>query len=181
MNGERSKYVQVVQHVHKNISTYVPFLLMMKLDFTENFGFFFASYFLRFIGIFILCGDFAFTEKQVINLKTFSKWMRNITAYKLVDLLGIGNLGYIVISLIIFVLFGVRMFFYGITIHKIKEKKDIESIRPNRFQIFMDHIVFLLYPVLLEFLSFSIFILTMPDKFIIKKTANTLFNIYFYN
>ncbi len=177
MNGERSKYVQVVQHVHKNISTYVPFLLMMKIDFTENFGFFFLSYFFRFIGILILCGDFSFTETQVKEHKTFSKWMRNITSYKLVDLLGINNLGYIIISLIIFVLFCVRIFFYGITIHKIKEKKDIESIRPNKFQIFMDHIAFLLFPFLLEFLSFSIFILVLPDKFIIKKTENMLLNI----
>ena len=64
MNGERSKYVQVVQHVHKNISTYVPFLLMMKIDFTENFGFFFLSYFFRFIGVLILCGDFSFTKTK---------------------------------------------------------------------------------------------------------------------
>ena len=177
MNGERSKYVQVVQHVHKNISTYVPFLLMIKIDFTESFGFFFLSYFFRFIGIFILCGNFNLTERQIRENKAFSKWMRNITAYKLVDLLGIDNLVYIIISLIIFVLFCVRMFFYGITIHKIREKKDIESIRPNKFQIFMDHIVFLLYPFLLEFLSFSIFILILPDKFLIKKTENMLLNI----
>ena len=177
MNGERSKYVQVVQHVHKNISTYIPFLLMMKIDFTENFGFFFLSYFFRFIGVLILCGDFSFTEKQVIEQKTLSKWLRNITSFKLVNLLGIDNLGYIVISLAIFVLFCVRIFFYGITIHQIKEKKEIESIRPNRFQIFMDHIVFLLYPFLLEFLSFSIFILILPDKFVIKKTENMLLNI----
>ena len=177
MNGERSKYVQVVQHVHKNISTYVPFLLMMKIDFTENFGFFFLSYFFRFIGIFILCGNFNLTEKQIQENKVFSKWMRNITTYNLVKLLGIDNLGYIIISLIIFVLFCVRIFFYGITIHKIKEKKDIESIRPNRFQIFMDHIVFLFYPFLLEFLSFSIYILILPDKFLIKKTENMLLNI----
>ena len=177
MNGERSKYVQVVQHVHKNISTYVPFLLMMKIDFTENFGFFFLSYFFRFIGVLILCGDFSFTEDQVIREKTLSKWLRNITSFKLVNLLGIGNLGYIIVSLAIFVLFCVRIFFYGITIHKIKEKKDIESIRPNKFQIFMDHIVFLLYPFLLEFLAFSIFILILPDKFVIKKTENMLLNI----
>ncbi len=120
MNGERSKYVQVVQHVHKNISTYVPFLLMMKIDFTENFGFFFLSYFFRFIGVLILCGDFSFTEDQVIREKTLSKWLRNITSFKLVNLLGIGNLGYIIVSLAIFVLFCVRIFFYGITIHKIK-------------------------------------------------------------
>ena len=177
MNGERSKYTQVVQHVHKNIPIYVPFLLIMKIDFTENFIFFFASYFFRFIGIIIQCGDFSIEKHQIIENKTLSKWMRNITAYKLVGLLGISNMGYIVISLIIFVLFVIRIFLYGTTIYKIKSKKDIESIRPYRFQIFMDHIVFVLYPFLLEFLSFSIYVLVLPDKFIIKKDVNNLFNI----
>ena len=158
MNGERSKYTQVVQHVHKNIPVYVPFLLMMKIDFTENFAFFFAAYFFRFIGVLIHCGNFAIEESQVINNKSLSKWLRNITAYKLVELLGISNIGYIVICLVIFVLFCIRIFLYGTTVYKINSKKDIESIRPYRFQIFMDHIVFILYPFLLEFLSFSFYI-----------------------
>ena len=41
----------------------------------------------------------------------------------------------------------------------------------------MDHIVFILYPFLLEFLSFSFYILILPNKFIIKKTLSTLLNI----
>ena len=177
MNGERSKYTQVVQHVHKNIPLYVPFLLMMKIDFTENFAFFFASYFFRFIGILIHCGDFALEKYQIIENKTLSKWLRNITAYKIVDLLGISNKAYIVISIIIFVLFCIRIFLYGKTIYKINSKKDIESIRPYFFQIFMDHIVFICYPFLLEFLSFSLFIVILPDNFIIKKDVNTILNI----
>ena len=177
MNGERSKYTQVVQHVHKNIPVYVPFALMMKIDFTENFAFFFASYFFRFIGIIIHCGNFAIEKNQILENKTLSKWLRNITAYKIVEVLGITNMPYIAISLTIFVLFCIRIFLYGTTIYKINSKKDIESIRPYRFQIFMDHIVFLFYPFLLEFLSFSIFIMVLPNKFIIKKDANNLLNI----
>jgi len=177
MNGERSKYTQVVQHVHKNIPVYVPFLLMMKIDFTENFVFFFAAYFFRFIGILIHCGNFNIEIYQVIGNKSLSKWLRNITAYKLVELLGISNMSYIVICIIIFVLFCIRIFLYGTTIYKIKSKKDIESIRPYRFQIFMDHIVFILYPFLLEFLSFSFYIFFLPNSFIIKKESNLILNI----
>ena len=177
MNGDRSKYTQVVQHVHKNIPVYVPFLLMMKIDFTENFAFFFASYFFRFIGILIHCGNFFVEDRQMLENKSFSMWLRNITSYKLVQLLGMTNLGYIILSLIILVLFGIRIFLYGTTIYKIKSKKDIESIRPYRFQIFMDHIVFILYPFLLEFLSFSVYILIIPNTFIIKKDINTSLNI----
>ena len=177
MNGERSKYTQVVQHVHKNIPVFVPFLLMMKIDFTENFAFFFASYFFRFVAIIIHCGDFSVETYQIKENKSLSKWLRNITTYKLVQLLGITNMAYIVISLVIFILFCIRIFLYGTTIYKIKSKKDIETIRPYRFQIFMDHIVFILYPFLLEFLSFSLFIMILPDKFVIKKEVNILLNI----
>ena len=177
MNGERSKYTQVVQHVHKNIPVYVPFLLMMKIDFTENFVFFFASYFFRFVGIIIHCGNFFIEDRLVRENISISEWIRNITAYKIVQLLNITNMSYVVICIIIFILFGIRIFLYGTTIYKINSKKDIESIRPYRFQIFMDHIVFILYPFLLEFLSFSFYILIIPNRFIIKKTLGTLINI----
>ena len=103
MNGERSKYTQVVQHVHKNISLYVPFLLMMKVDFTENFIFFYISYLLRFIGVLVHCGNFSVDAKQVIENKSLAKWLRNLTAYKLVDLFGISNTFYVALSLVIFV------------------------------------------------------------------------------
>ena len=67
MNGERSKYTQIIQHIHKNISIYIPFLLMMKVDFTENFIFFFLSYFFRFIGILIHCGNLIFKRRASIE------------------------------------------------------------------------------------------------------------------
>jgi hypothetical protein len=177
MDGDRSKYTQIIQHIHKNISVYIPFLLMMKVDFTENFIFFFASYFLRFIGILIHCGSFVIDSEQVINNKSLSNWLRNITAYKLVEVLGIGNLAYVIICIIIFLLFIIRLLLYGITIYKINSKENIEKIKPYKFQILMDQIVFLLYPILIEYLFFPVFILSLPNKFIIKATLSTSINI----
>ena len=177
MNGERSKYTQVVQHVHKNIPVYVPFLLMMKVDFTENFVFFFVAYLLRFIGVLIHCGNFSIDAKQVLENKSLANWLRSLTAHKIVELFGINNMGYVVISLTIFILFVIRIALYGTTIVKINSKENIDTIRPYRFQIFMDHIVFLFYPILLEFLSFGVYILITPDKFIIKKDMRELVNI----
>ena len=136
MDGDRSKYTQIIQHIHKNISLYIPFLLMMKVDFTENFVFFFVSYFLRFIGILIHCGSFVIDSEQVISNKSLSNWLRNITAYKLVEVLGIGNLAYVIICIIILLLFIIRLILYGTTIYKINSKENIEKIRPYKFQIF---------------------------------------------
>ena len=176
MDGERSKYTQIIQHIHKKISVYIPFLLMMKVDFTENFIFFFASYFFRFIGILIHCGSLVIDSEQIIKNKSFSDWLRNITAYKLVYVFGIDNMAYVIISLIIFVLFIIRLILYGTTIYKINKKENIEKIKPYGFQILMDQIVFFFYPFLIEYLFFPIYILSFPDKFVIKATLSKSIN-----
>ena len=177
MDADRSKYTQIIQHIHKKISVYIPFLLMMKVDFTENFIFFYVSYFLRFISILIHCGSFVVDEEQVINNKSLSKWLRNITAYKLVDLFGIDNLTYIIICIIILVLFIIRLLLYGITVFKINRKENIEKIKPYRFQVLMDQIVFIVFPILIEYLFFSVYILALPNKFIIEATLKKSINI----
>ena len=177
MNAERSKYTQIIQHIHKKISVYVPFLLMMKVDFNENFVFFFFSYFLRFVGILIHCGNFNVNAEQVINNKSVSNWFRYITAYSLVKTSGMSNLTYVIICLIIFILFVIRLILYGTTIYKINSKKNIEKIKPYGFQIFMDQIVFLLFPFLIEFLFFSVLILSLPNDFIIKRELKYSINI----
>jgi len=177
MNGERSKYTQIIQHIHKKISVYVPFLLMMKVDFNENFVFFFFSYFLRFIGILIHCGNFNVNVEQVLNNKSVSNWFRYITAFSIVEASGMNNLAYVIICLIIFILFATRLILYGTTIYKINSKKNIEKIKPYAFQKFMDQIVFLLYPFLIEFLFFSVLILALPNDFIIKRELKVSLNI----
>ena len=103
MNGERSKYTQIIQHIHKKISVYIPFLLMMKVDFNENFIYFYFSYFLRFIGILILCGNFNIDTEQILNNKSVSNWFRYLTAYSIVKSSGMNNLAYVIICIIIFV------------------------------------------------------------------------------
>ena len=177
MDGDRSKYTQIIQHIHKKISVYVPFLLMMKVDFNENFVFFFFSYFLRFIGILIHCGNFNVNVEQVINNKSVSNWFRYITAYSIVKASGMSNLTYVIICLIIFILFATRLILYGTTIYKINSKKNIEKIKPYAFQKFMDQIVFLLFPFLIEFLFFSVLILALPNDFIIKRELKVSLNI----
>lgn len=90
---------------------------------------------------------------------------------------GMSNLTYVIICLIIFILFVIRIILYGTTIYKINSKKNIEKIKPYAFQKFMDQIVFLLFPFLIEFLFFSVLILSLPNNFIIKKELKFSINI----
>ena len=56
INHDKSNLI--LRQMHKDTPVYVPFMLIMKKDFTINFGFYFFSYLFRFIGIFVLSGSF---------------------------------------------------------------------------------------------------------------------------
>ena len=163
------KNKDILRQMHKDTPAFVPFLLIMKKDFTINFAFYFFAYFFRFIGLFILTGSFAIIPIKIKENKFFADWMRYITSYKLVELLKLTNGSYAIISLIIFSLFIIQNVLYLIKIIKYKDNDSKDKIETYRLQIILDHLLFLFYPFILEFLSFIFYIELLPNKFIIKK------------
>jgi hypothetical protein len=87
------------------------------------------------------------------------------------------NLVYLIISLVIFVLFCLRITIYFYTIYKIKKKQNLEKIKLSRYQVFMDHLVFLFYPFLLEFLMQIIYSFLFPETNIFKLDQPQIVNI----
>ena len=166
------KNKEILRQIHKDTPVYIPFLLIMKKDFTINFAFYFFAYFFRFIGLFILTGSFAIIPIKIKENKFFADWMRYITSYKLVELLKLTNGSYAIISLIIFVLFLIQNILYLIKIINYKDNDSKDKIQTCRLQILLDHILFLFYPFILELLSFIFYIELLPNKFIIKKDNN---------
>ena len=163
--NEKNK--EILRQIHKDAPVYVPFMLIMKKDFTINFAFYFFSYFFRFIGLFILTGSFTIEPIKIIENKVFADWARYITSYQIIKLLKISNKTYLIISFIIFVLFLIQNSLYLLKILQYyKESK--EKAESHRIQIILDHLLFLFYPFLLEFLSFIFYIELLPNKFIIK-------------
>jgi hypothetical protein len=73
----------------------------------------------------------------------------------------------IVLIIIIIVVFIILMNIY--TLKKIKKYKYTGKWPiPNKLEIIIGHINFLLFPFIIEFLSFSYYIYFFPNKFIIK-------------
>ena len=161
------KNKDILRQMHKDTPAFVPFLLIMKKDFTINFAFYFFAYFFRFIGLFILTGSFAIIPIKIKENKFFADWMRYITSYKLVELLKLTNGSYAIISLIIFALFIIQNVLYLIKIIKFKDNDSKDKIETYRIQIILDHLLFLFYPFSLEFLSFIFYIELLPNKCII--------------
>ena len=168
----KERNVQILRQIHKNTPFYIAFLLIMKEDFTLNLIFYLFSYFFRFIGIFILTGSFIIDPDKLKNNKVFADIARYITSHELISLFNINNKQYIIISLIIFGIFVIQNLFYFLKILQYKNSDTKEEMTSYKLQIFIDHITFLLFPFIIEYLIFIYYIELIPNKFIIKKDDN---------
>ena len=177
MNGKSGNTMQILRQMHKDAPVYVPFMLIMKKDFTTNFAFYFFSYLFRFIGIFVLSGNSIIDPEKLHKNRYFSLWARYITSYQLVSTLGLNNHHYIVGSIIIFIIFIIQVVLYLIKIIKYHDSDSKETIQTYLLQNILDHLIFLIYPFLLEYLSFIYYIELLPNTFIIKKETNILNHI----
>ena len=171
-NNAKLRNIQILRQIHKNTPFYIAFLLIMKEDFTLNLFFYLASYFFRFIGIFVLAGSFKIDPKKMNSTKALEDITRYITSHELIKLFKPTNRQYLVISLIIFAIFLLQNLLYFLKILQYKESDTKEEMSSYKLQIFFDHITFLFFPFLIEFLAFIYFIEFLPNKFIIKKDEN---------
>ena len=78
---KKMAYYELISTVHDKVPAYISFLLMLKLDFTDNIIFYIISFFLRFNGILILCGNFQLCQREVNETKALSKYLRYFTCY----------------------------------------------------------------------------------------------------
>ena len=170
INTDKNK--QILRQIHKDTPVYVPFLLIMKKDFTTNFAFYFFAIFFRFIGLFILTGSFRINIEKTIDNKSFSVWARYLTSYQLVSIAQLSNKSYIIISIIIFVIFMLQNGLYLIKILIYRNVELREKYKTTFLEIIIEHLIFFLYPFLLEYLSFIFYINLLPNTFIIQKSGD---------
>ena len=177
LNDQKTKYDIILNRIQKNGSNKEGFLLIIKQYLTNNIVYYIIYVLLRFIPLIILTGNYHETfmnsDSPGFISASDSKWVRNITIHKLINLMKIGESTYICISLLLFVLFIIRLILYllisnGLKNNEINNKWPI----PTKYQIVMDHIVFLFFPYIIEFLSFIYFIIFTPNKFVIKQNPN---------
>ena len=157
-NNSKIRNTQILRQIHKNAPFYIAFLLIMKEDFTLNFVFYLFSYLFRYIGVFILTGSFMIDPSKKYISKDFADIARYFSMHKLISFFNITNRQYIAISLIIFAIFLVQNLFYFLKILQYKESDTKEEMNSYKLQIFFDHIVFLLFTFIIEFLGFIFYI-----------------------
>ena len=189
-NKNEKNYNEILNRLQKNISHNVAFFLIIKQYLSNVPAFYLASVIFRFISIISLSGNYYkfFTKTPDIDssdIFTIQMFLENISSHKLLSIFNINQSTYILISFIIFLLFLLRISFYFNLSSKLKNLNS-DSIKPvpNLYLKIVDHIVYLFFPFILEFLSFSYYIYFFPRTFVIKFNkgfAKTSFYIIILN
>ena len=166
------KYINILNRIHKKISIEEGFLIMIRLYLTNNYFYYTICILFRFISLIIISGDYKnyFDKEELIdNNFNVMQFFRKLTCHNIIKQIHISDIIYIELCILILILFLIRIVIYLNLIKRLKNYKNLNIWPvPGKFQIITDHIIFLIFPYLLEFLSFSYYIYLFPDKFIIK-------------
>ena len=183
------KYINILGRIKNKNIIEEGFFIIIRLFLTYNSFYYVLSVLFRFISLIIISGDynnsFMTSNKNNINNKTFQQFIKELTLHNIIKKLNINDMVYMEVCLLILFLFFIRIILYSNVAIKLKNYKYINKWPiPGKYQIILDHIVFLFFPYLLEFLSFSYYIYLFPNNFIIKydnKNKILLFIIIFIN
>ena len=160
-------YINLLNRIQKKISSYEGLLLMKKLYFTDNIFFYFLSLVFRFIHLISFCGDYNILSNS--TNKTIKQNIKIFTCHYLIQQFDLSYNAYIFIDIIIIILFIIRMTIIIYILKKLKNYKYTGKWPlPSNLQIIIDHIMTLLFPYIIEYLSFIYYIYFVPNRFIIK-------------
>ena len=172
---KKSKYYNILSRIQKKYSIYEGLFIIKKQYLTNNSFYYFLCLFFRFIYIILMSGDYEYTfRKGKSRINTFQNYLRKLTCLNLVQQFNLSYKMYLIIILIIMAFSLINIILTtSIVINLHKYKSTYKWPIPSKYQIINDHINFLLFPFIIEYLSFSYYMYFFPDKFIIKYDTKT--------
>ena len=171
-NESKLKYINILNRIHKKISSYEGLLIMKNQYFTDNAFYYFLCVIFRSVDLIYFSGDYSSistsTFYRASNTKSYKQYIKILSCYGLMEKFNISYQVYILICLIILILFVIRMIIIEYIIKKLNDYKNSNKwYIPTKFQIIYEHILFLFFPFIIEYLSFIYYIFFFPDKFFI--------------
>ena len=153
------KCINILSRMQKNFSFIEGFFLTIRLYLTNNIIFYSIGILLRFIPLIIISGDFMPSKVNKENNISFCYLLKKLLLYNSFKNLNISLKFYLIVYILFYALFCLRLINYFYIIQKIKKKNFMnEWPSPTKYQIIMDHIILLFLPYIIEFLSFPHYI-----------------------
>ena len=150
-----SKLNNILLRMRKEFSIPEGFYITIRLYLTNNIYFYALCIILRFIPIIIISGDYITKSLIIENPYSLQESLKILTLHNLLKQIDFSFKTYIIICLVLFLIFIIRLIIYFLITSRIKNKKIIKKWSLLvKYQIIIDHISFLFFPYILEFLSF---------------------------
>ena len=168
MLDEKYQYGLSLQRVHNKIKFKLIVKTLLILPIHNQIIINIIFLIINSMSLFILCCDFNYEEKKDINI---SKYLKILTPVGLVEKLHINNISYIIICIIMMILCIIRsiyLFYTAVKINNIHITQ-IYNIKINPLINILNHIVYIIFSYIVQFLSFIFYIEIFPKKFVIKK------------
>ena len=176
-NYDLSKYYNVLNRLTKKTATYEGLIIIKKQYFTDNFYYYLLCLLTRFVPLIALSGDYSdIYRNKNNNVKSFQSYLKSFSCHNIIKDFNLSQETYNTLTIILAILFIIRSVMNYNIIKQIKNARETEKWPlPNKYLIIMDHVLFLFFPYIIEFLSFTFYIFFFPQIFIIK--SNNKINI----
>ena len=155
--NKNSKYYNILSRIQKKYSIYEGLFIIKKQYLTNNSFYYFLCIFFRFIYIISISGYYESIFKAGISeINSIQNYLRKLTCFNLFQQFNLSYKTYFIIILIILLFFLTNLILkINIIINLRKYKYTYKWPLPKKYQIIIDHANFLLFPFIIEFLSFS--------------------------
>ena len=165
--NDEYKFELIKLRMHRKVKYNIVSQLFLKQSIT-NYKFIHIAYIiLSSIGLLILSNEFMPREEQ----QFFSNYIREITIYSFTKRLKITHSTYLIICAIIFLICIYRLISMLYFSYQSNRTDPFDSFKNNKSFIvrILNHIVYVLFSYIIEFLSFIFYIEIFPNKFITLK------------
>ena len=168
----QNKYIYglTILRIHKKADKGVTYKMILKIPIYSYFLVHFLFLLINSMNVLILCGDFI-PNSENIYLSTV---LSSISPYFLVNKFYINNLTYLISCSFLITICTCRYIYFYYLIQKTKNYHltEVYNIRVNFIIVVLNHLVYIFFSYIIEFLSFICYIELFPDLFIIKKSAS---------
>ena len=166
---DNTKYIDILNRMKRNSPSSQIFLIAIMQNITNNYFYYFLCIFFRFIPLLFISGDYTSIFNENKSKKTFQNILKSFTCYNFIKNLNFSHKIYSMISILLIILLFIKIFLYFQYIKKVKNNYYTDEIPLlSKYLIILNHVSFLLFPYIIEYLSFSYYIIFFPNKFIIK-------------
>ena len=168
---KQTKYNKILNRMQNQISIREGLFLIIRLYLTNNVFFYIICVLFRFVPILLISGNNVniYRKNSVNKNMSFHRFLKSLTCLNIINHFNFSIRNYLFFCIIIYFLFIVRIINYLLVIKRFKNKSvENKNPAPHKIQIILDHIIFLIFPYIIEYLSFSYYIYFFPNDFIIK-------------